>query len=131
MSTTLSISGAAALHKISQKAIRHAIKNGDLKAEKLPGPNGQYLLQSKDIGAWIAKRDVAPGSSGFFAALARLNTLPALIEQHHSITEPLDLADVVVGCKCSPTMPRDAAGWALHLRDVMSGVTETSGAVAS
>jgi hypothetical protein len=136
MSQTLSVSAVAALHQISVKTIHHAIKTGQLKAEKLPGATAPYLLRAKDVDSWLAKRaelnmPERPGSSGYFAALARLDELPDLIAQHHSITMDLSLADTVIGCICSPGVERDAKSWALHLRDVMSGVTETSGAIAS
>lgn len=136
MSTTLSVSGVAALHQISVKTVRRAIRDGHLKAEKLPGATGPYLLRGKDVDAWLAKRaatgvDVSPGSRGYFAALRRIDALPTLIQKHHSITADLPLADVVIACKCSPDVERDVAAWAIHLRDVMSGVAETSGAIAS
>lgn len=136
MSPTLSVSGVAALHGLSAKTVRRAIHDGHLKAEKLPGATGPYLLQPKHVDAWLAKRaetgiDVTPGSSGYFRMLAKLDELPALIQKHHAITADLPLADVVVACKCSPDVERDTLAWALHLRDVMSGATETSGAVAS
>lgn len=131
MSQTLSISSVAALHGVSRKTIRHAIRMGYLKAEKLPGTTGAYVLRPKHVDAWLADRAVAPASSGFFAALARIDALPALIQQHHSVTAELALADVVIACSCSPDIERDAGAWALHLRDVMSGATETSGALAS
>jgi excisionase family DNA binding protein len=131
MSKTLSITGAAALHGISHKAVRHAIDTGALKAEKLSGPNGQYLLRAKDVEAWVATRPSVPGSTGYFAAMRRLDSLPDVIRQHHAITADLPLADVVIACKCSPDVERDELAWATHLRDVMSGATETSDAIAS
>ena len=130
MSQTLTVTGAAALHGVSVKTVRHAISTGALKAEKLPGATGPYLLRPKDLEKWLQSRPQLPGSSGYFAAMKRLDRLPGLIEQHHAITEPLELADVVTGCKCSPDVPRDEQEWARHLLDVMSG-DKTSDALAS
>lgn len=125
MTQTLTIAGAAELHGVSAKAIRHAIKLGALKAEKLPGLTGPYLLRPKDIEKWLALRPKPPYSRAEYPAEA------ALIAQHYAITDDAGLADVVVGCKCSPEVPRDEQEWARHLLDVMSGNTETSGAIAS
>lgn len=126
MSQTLTVTGAAELHGVSVKAIRHAIKLGALKAEKLPGVTGPYLLRPKDIEKWLALRPKPPYSRYDYPVAD-----PGLIAQHHSITDDAGLADVVVACKCSPEVARDEQEWARHLLDVMSGNTETSGAIAS
>lgn len=43
-----------------------------------------------------------------------------LVAGHHSVTAHTPLADVVVGCACTPGVQRDAAGWAEHLITVLS-----------
>ena len=131
MSQTLTVTGAAALHGVSVKQVRYAIDTGALKAEKLPGPTGPYLLRPKDVEKWLASRPQTPGTSGYFAALAGLRELPALIAQHHSLTDDAGVAEVVTGCKCSPDVFRDEQEWAQHLLDVMASHQKTSGAIAS
>lgn len=125
MSQTLTIAGAAELHGVSTKAIRHAIKLGALKAEKLPGVTGPYLLRPKDVEKWLALRPKPPYSRVDYSVN------PELVAKHHAITHDCGLAVVVVACKCSPEVPRDEQEWARHLLDVMSGTAETSGAIAS
>lgn len=131
MSQTLTVTGAAALHGVSVKAVRHAISTGALKAEKLPGVTGPYLLRPKDIEKWLEGRSQTRRDGGYFAALARLDQLPLLIARHASITADLPLADVVIACSCTPDIERDGRAWAEHLRDVLSGAEKTSDALAS
>jgi excisionase family DNA binding protein len=39
-----------------RRTIRYAITSGHLKAHKLPGTTGAYLITDKDLDRWIAKR---------------------------------------------------------------------------
>lgn len=135
MNKTLTVAAVAALHQIPRLSVHRAIAAGHLKAQKLPGgQTAPYVLTPTDVDDWLARRAAngakeRPGSTGFFAALAQIDSLPTLIEEHHSITADLPLADVVIACACSPEIERDAGTWAIHLRDVMA-YRETSGATA-
>lgn len=49
----------------------------------------------------------------------------AFLACHHAVTLHTPLADVVVGCVCTPGVQRNAAEWAEHLLD---SIDRTSGA---
>lgn len=40
-----------------KRTIQAAIARGELKAHKMPGRTGTYLIQPGDFDRWIAKRD--------------------------------------------------------------------------
>lgn len=42
---------------IPRRTIRYAINIGDLKADKLPGLTGPYLINQRDLERWLAKRE--------------------------------------------------------------------------
>lgn len=54
----------------------------------------------------------------------------AFIAGHHSITVHTALADVVVGCACTPGVQRDSKQWADHLMAVTIDPPSTSAAGA-
>lgn len=41
---------------IPKRTIIAAIARGELKAQKLPGRTGAYLIKNSDLGRWLAKR---------------------------------------------------------------------------
>jgi excisionase family DNA binding protein len=52
--------GQAALESgIPRRTIQYALRTGRLKAEKLPGYSGIYLITRADFDAWVAQRDGA------------------------------------------------------------------------
>lgn len=51
----LSVSQAAE-RGVPKRTIQHAIAKGDLKADKLPGLTGAYLIDPADLDRWIAGR---------------------------------------------------------------------------
>lgn len=42
---------------IPKRTIIAAINRGDLKAQKLPGLTGSFLITETDLDRWIAKRE--------------------------------------------------------------------------
>lgn len=44
---------------IPKSTIIAAINRGDLRAEKLPGLTGSFLIRPIDLDRWIARRDKA------------------------------------------------------------------------
>jgi excisionase family DNA binding protein len=52
----LSVTEAAILREVPKRTIQHAIAKGDLKAHKMPGITGAYLIYPRDLDRWIAKR---------------------------------------------------------------------------
>lgn len=55
--TDLSVVEAADETGIPRRTLQAAILRGALKARKLPGRTGSYLIQRRDLDRWIAKRD--------------------------------------------------------------------------
>lgn len=55
--TPLSVTGAAAQKDIPKRTILYAISQGDLRAQKLPGRTGAYLIDQRDLDKWVAKRE--------------------------------------------------------------------------
>ena len=53
----LSVGAVADQTGIPRRTIRYAINNGDLKAHKLPGLTGSYLIEQRDLDRWLAKRE--------------------------------------------------------------------------
>jgi len=53
----LSVAEAAEQSGRPRRSIRYAITTGDLKADKLPGATGAYLISARELHRWIAKRD--------------------------------------------------------------------------
>ena len=44
---------------IPKRTIIAAINRGDLRADKLPGLTGSFLIAPKDLQRWLAKRSSA------------------------------------------------------------------------
>lgn len=55
----LSVRQIVAEHGIPKRTVIAAIDRGDLKATKLPGLTGAYLVERRDLNRYLAKRDKA------------------------------------------------------------------------
>ena len=55
----LSVREAAQLSGEPKRTIQWAIKEGHLKAHKMPGRTGAYVIQQRDFDRWITKREKA------------------------------------------------------------------------
>jgi excisionase family DNA binding protein len=53
----LSVIEAVEITGIPRRTIAAAINRGELKAHKLPGVTGAYLINRRDLDKWVAKRD--------------------------------------------------------------------------
>lgn len=53
----LSVIEAVQQTGIPKRTIQHAISQGWLPAEKLPGLTGAYLIDQTDLDAWVANRN--------------------------------------------------------------------------
>ena len=53
----LTTSSAQAKTGIPKRTIIAAINRGDLKAQKLPGLTGSFLINERDLDRWIARRE--------------------------------------------------------------------------
>lgn len=58
----LSVSQAALMSNVPKRTLQHAIAKGHLKAHKLPGATGAYLINHRDLDAWMSARDVKEAS---------------------------------------------------------------------
>lgn len=52
----MSVTQAAAESNEPARTIRYAIQTGALKADKLPGATGAYLIRRRELDRWMAKR---------------------------------------------------------------------------
>ena len=52
----LSVAEASDRSRIPKRTIQAAIVRDELKAHKMPGATGAYLINEKDFDRWIAKR---------------------------------------------------------------------------
>jgi excisionase family DNA binding protein len=52
----LSVATAAEQKGISPRTLRYAILRGELKADKLEGATGAYVIRQRDLDRWMAKR---------------------------------------------------------------------------
>lgn len=52
----LSVGLASEETGIPTRTIRYSITAGHLKAQKLPGRTGSYLIQRRDFNHWLTKR---------------------------------------------------------------------------
>lgn len=55
----MSVAQAAEQHGIPKRTLQAAIARGDLKAHKMPGVTGAYLIYPRDLDRWLAKRETA------------------------------------------------------------------------
>lgn len=55
----MSVAQAAEQHDIPKRTVQAAIARGDLKAHKMPGVTGAYLIYPRDLDRWIEKRGAA------------------------------------------------------------------------
>lgn len=56
-SVPLSVGQAAQQTGIPRRTIRYAILHGELKAHKLPGATGAYVIAQRDLDRWATKRE--------------------------------------------------------------------------
>jgi excisionase family DNA binding protein len=56
--TPLSVGLASEETGIPARTIRYAITAGHLKAQKLPGRTGSYLIDRRDFDRWITRREM-------------------------------------------------------------------------
>jgi len=59
----MSVAQASDEKQIPKRTIQAAIVRGELKAHKMPGTTGAYLIQPRDLDRWIAKRDAKAGAA--------------------------------------------------------------------
>lgn len=55
-SRPLSVAEISQREKIPGRTVRYAIDSGALRAQKLPGRTGAWLVYPKDLDAWLTKR---------------------------------------------------------------------------
>ena len=55
----LSAAQVAAETGIPKRTILAAITRGDLKAQKLPGPRGAYIINRRSLDAYLARKQAA------------------------------------------------------------------------
>jgi excisionase family DNA binding protein len=55
----LSVAEASEQTGIPKRTIQHAITQGELKAHKLSGATGSYLIQRVDLDRWATRREAA------------------------------------------------------------------------
>jgi len=53
----LSVAEASDRSRIPKRTIQAAILRDELKAHKMPGATGAYLINQKDFDRWVAKRE--------------------------------------------------------------------------
>lgn len=53
----LSVVEAAAKSGYPKRTVQHAIAKGDLKAHKMTGATGAYLIYPAELDKWIARRE--------------------------------------------------------------------------
>jgi excisionase family DNA binding protein len=53
----LSVTEAAEQAGEPRRTIQWAIQQGHLKAHKMPGRTGAYLIQQRDLDRWLTKRE--------------------------------------------------------------------------
>jgi excisionase family DNA binding protein len=65
VSTTppLSVAQASDEKRIPKRTIQAAIARGELKAHKMPGATGAYLISPRDLDRWVAKREAKAGAA--------------------------------------------------------------------
>lgn len=59
----LSVREAAAQTETPKRTVQAAITRGDLKAHKLDGLTGAYLIDQRDLDKWVASRENAEQAS--------------------------------------------------------------------
>lgn len=52
----LSVSTAAKQSGIPRRTIQWALKRGDLRAHKMDGETGAYLIEADDFAEWVQQR---------------------------------------------------------------------------
>jgi hypothetical protein len=57
----LSVAQVAEKTGTPKRTIRYAISIGDLKAHKLPGATGAYLIYPRELDRWMSRRQVKAG----------------------------------------------------------------------
>lgn len=58
-SPPVTVAAVVAQHGIPKRTVIAAIERGHLKADKLPGLTGAYVIAQRDLDRWLAKRDAA------------------------------------------------------------------------
>lgn len=53
----LSVTEASVARGIPKRTLQYAISTGSLKAQKLPGATGAYLIDARELDRWLAKRE--------------------------------------------------------------------------
>lgn len=56
--THLTLFEASVTYAVSTHVLRTAIRRGELRADKLPGHAGPYLVERADVARWLATRKV-------------------------------------------------------------------------
>lgn len=59
LSPPLSVTEASQQVSVPKRTIQYAISRGDLKAYKMPGRTGAYLIDPSDLTDWYAGRTQA------------------------------------------------------------------------
>lgn len=55
----LSVTQAAVQSGLAKRTVQYAIANGLLRAHKMPGRTGAYLISPADLTAWLDRRRAA------------------------------------------------------------------------
>lgn len=55
-SRPMSVAEVSKQEKIPGRTVRHAILTGSLKANKLPGRTGAWLIYQRDLDKWLSKK---------------------------------------------------------------------------
>lgn len=53
----LSVSEASTRTHIPKRTLQHVIAKGELKAHKLAGLTGSYVIEQRDLETWLARRE--------------------------------------------------------------------------
>lgn len=55
----LSVLEAAKQKGVAPRTVRYAILHGALRAHKMPGRTGAYVINQRDLDRWFAKREAS------------------------------------------------------------------------
>jgi excisionase family DNA binding protein len=59
----MSVAQASDEKRIPKRTIQAAIVRGELKAHKMPGATGAYLINPRELDRWVSKREAKAGAA--------------------------------------------------------------------